>query len=244
MPRKFKRKIYVKDESFDPIYKSVNKDFLIKTRVAPGVLMAAGFLILGSQVVAPLVYFKTHDQTVAKPMEGSVLGVATGFSEFEFSELQKDQTKSDNVNPNTPEFFYITIPKLNIIDAIVEANSTNLSPDDALGHYNGTSMPGENGNAFIFGHSVLSWFYNSHNYKTIFSTLGKLETGDEFYITVNNRKLIYKVESKVLASPDEVKPLAKIKPDYLNESTVVLMTCWPAGTKAQRLMINAVLIND
>jgi len=80
------KKVYIKDESFDPIYRSVNLPFLFKTRMLSGLLMSLGFLVLGTQVVLPLVFFKTQD-TVVKPMEQTVLGVATGFKDFDFSEI-------------------------------------------------------------------------------------------------------------------------------------------------------------
>jgi LPXTG-site transpeptidase (sortase) family protein len=232
----FEPKVYIKDESFDPIYRTVNKKFFFKSRMMPGLLMALGFLILGTQVVLPLIFFKTQDE-ISKPVSSSVLGITSGFSEFEFEELERNYKTTEE---KTDEFFYLTIPKLGIEDALVEINSTNLNPDDALGHYNGTELPGEVGNTFVYGHSVLPWFFNPNNYKTIFSTLNDLETGDKIYVKYNNKSLTYAVESKELLPPTDVNPLGEFKPRYLNESTMVLMTCWPAGTKSKRLLINTV----
>ena len=100
------------------------------------------------------------------------------------------------------------------------------------------------GNAFIYGHSVLPWFFNPKNYKTIFSTLGDLENGDEVLITYNNKQLKYRVEKKVVMAPEDVKPLDEWKPKYLNDSTISLMTCWPAGTKSKRLIVMGTLENQ
>jgi LPXTG-site transpeptidase (sortase) family protein len=236
----FEPKTYIKDESFDPIYSTVNKRFFFKSRVMPGLLMALGFLILGTQVVLPLIFFKTQDE-VSKPFSSTVLGITSGFSEFEFEELEGNYI---TVEKETPEYFYLTVPKLGIEKALVETNSTDLNPDTALGHYNGSGLPGDVGNAFIYGHSVLPWFYNPNNYKTIFSTLNNLTTGDEFYIDFGDQHLTYRVESKQLLYPNEVHPLNEIKPRFLNESTMVLMTCWPAGTKVKRLLVNAVMITN
>lgn len=237
-----KKTVYIKDESFDPIYKSVNLPFVFKTRVLSGLLMSAGFLILGTQVVMPLVFFKTQD-SVAKPVENSVLGVATGFSNFDFTELEGKKTSKKTVNENNvPEFFSISIPKLKIENANVKTNFTGASPEEFLGHYVGSSLPGEKGNSFIYGHSVLPWFFNPKNYKTIFSTLGNLEKGDEVLITYNNKEIKYRVEDKQVLAPEDIKPLENWKPDYLNDSTITLMTCWPAGTKAKRLVVRASLV--
>lgn len=202
--------------------------------------MALGFLILGTQVILPLVFFKTQDR-VSEPIRASVLGLATGFKDFEFKELEKDKTSKSVADSNIPKYFTISIPKLGIKEAVVETNSTNLSPEESLGHYKGTSLPGQTGNVFIYGHSVLPWFFNPKNYRTIFSTLDDLNAGDEFVVNYNNKELKYKVESKNALLPGEVNPLAEYKPRYLNESTVTLMTCYPAGTKAKRLLVYAVL---
>lgn len=236
-----KPKVYVKDESFDPIYKSVNFPFLFKTRILSGSLMAFGFIVLGTQVVLPLISFKTQNE-VAKPMESTVLGVASGFRDYEFKEIKANTTDVSN-EQDVPEYFYISIPKLKIDNAQVKSNFEGSSPDKFIGHYKGSSLPGKSGNSFIFGHSVLPWFFNPKNYKTIFANLGDLKPGDEIYITYNNSRLKYLVDSQIVLKPENVRPLETWRPKYLNESTITLMTCWPAGTKAERLEIRAVLEN-
>jgi LPXTG-site transpeptidase (sortase) family protein len=234
------KKIYVKDKSFDPIYNSVNYQFLFKTRILSGLLMSLGFIILGTQVILPLVYFKTQD-TVVKPMEQTVLGLATGFKDFTFQELENGSGEIPKEEDDIPEYFYITIPKLGIKDALVKSEYDGPSPDNFIGHYKGSALPGKIGDSFIYGHSVLPWFFNPKNYKTIFSTLGDLEKSDKVFIKYNNRELTYTVEDKTVLKPSEVLPLSGWKPAYLNSSTISLMTCWPAGTKTNRLLIRASL---
>ncbi len=236
------KKVYIKDQSFDPIYKAVNPYFYFQSKILSGSLMALGFLILGTQVALPLIFFKTQDN-VPGAMRSSVLGYATGFNDFEYSELKNPQGTVINGGTNIPKYFTLSVPKLGIKDAVIETNSTNLSPESFLGHYKGSALPGQTGNSFIYGHSVLPWFFNPKNYKTIFSTLDNLQAGDEFVINYNNKELKYKVETKTILHPDEVNPLAEYKPRYLNESTMTLMTCYPAGTRARRLLVNGVLEN-
>jgi LPXTG-site transpeptidase (sortase) family protein len=67
--------------------------------------------------------------------------------------------------------------------------------------------------------------------------------GDEFSIIYNNQEYRYVVEYAEEVPPADVQPLAEIKPKYLNESTVVLMTCSPPGTKLKRLLVGGVLVN-
>ncbi len=155
---------YIKDESFDPIYHPVSKRFAVRVFAYPVVFTALGLFFLITQIFLPLIVFTTQD-SVARPVESTVLGLATGFGEFEFSELQN--TRGTTLQANIPDYYYLTIPKLRIEKAWVDTSPPDLSPDDALGHYIGSSLPGEVGNAFIYGHSVLPAFYNPKNYKTL-----------------------------------------------------------------------------
>lgn len=243
----FKPYKYVKDESYDPFYTSVSSSFVVRSRAYPVAFLALGVFVLLTQIVIPLISFKTMDK-IAKPVESSVLGIASGFGDFEFEELDENvgvttyKSLPNMVRDNVPQFFYLSIPKLGIDRALVETNAPTLKPDEALGHYKGSTLPGEVGNAFIYGHSVLPIFYNPKNYKTIFSTLGRLAEGDMFTIEYNNKKMTYIVDERLVLKPEQVNPIADVKPKYLNESTVTLMTCDPPGTKINRLLINATLV--
>ena len=235
---KFEPHTYIKDMSYLPIFKSVNRSFYFKSRLLSMVLVFAGLTVLASQVVIPLVSFETQD-SVSKPASGSVLGLASGYNDFSFPELAK-AGKTQLADANIPEYFYVSIPNLGIDNATVKTNAPDQNPDKYLEHYTGSSVPGLPGNVFVYGHSVLPIFYNPRNYKTIFSTLGDLQTGDKIIVNYNNIEYSYKVESKEITDPNNINPLSEFKPKYLNESTLELMTCWPAGTRSKRLLVKAV----
>ena len=57
-------------------------------------------------------------------------------------------------------------------------------------------------------------------------------------ISYNNNLFTYVVEGRRVMKPYEVNPLAQIKPKYLNESTMILMTCAPSGSKTLRLLVS------
>jgi sortase A len=144
---------------------------------------------------------------------------------------------------STPKIFYITIPRLNIKDAKVETDSTNLSPDHILGHYKGTAYPGELGNSLIYGHSVLPIFYSPKNYKTIFSTLPTLAEGDKFSVSFSGNEFEYKVVTKLTLKPDQVDVFDSNPARLVNKSsTVTLLTCVPPGSKTYRLLVVGELI--
>jgi len=212
-------------------------------------LIFAGLGLFMWQVILPFIYIK-GDKVDTHAVRGSVLGASTGFGDFSFSELTsfgpaKDvvvQERQDSLKrQNVPQYFYLTIDKLGIEKALVETNAKDLNPDDALGHYPGSALPGEVGNSFIFGHSVLPMFYSPKNYKAIFSTIDRLNAGDQILISYNNVDYKFFVEDHQLAKPVDVNPLAEYKPRYLNESTITLMTCYPAGSKAMRYMVRGIL---
>lgn len=263
LPKKFKPKVYIKDESRNPIYNPVSKVFLLRTKGYPVFLMFFGIFIAMWQLVWPLVSFTTYAEQ-SSIAQNSALGIVSGFRKFEFGELEEkflspvsskqlsagvsvtqktDSQVLGEAITNIPKTFYLTVPKLDIEKALVVTNSPDLSPDDHVGHYPGSSLPGEEGNVFLYGHSVLPFFYNPSNYKTIFSTIDKLESGDEFILTYNNKDFKYIVKDKIEKKPEEVNPLAKFSTDKFNTSTAVLMTCSPPGTKLRRLMVTAELVN-
>lgn len=242
---------YIKDESYDPLYKTYSRHFMLEPRLMPTALIFVGLGLFIWQVVLPFVYIKS-DKVDTLAVKGSVLGASVGFGDFTFSELRAFGPAKDTViqdrrespqRQNVPQYFYLTIKKLGIEKALVETNAKDLNPDDALGHYPGSALPGEVGNAFIFGHSVLPIFYSPRNYKAIFSTIDKLNAGDEIVIEYNNVKYKYLVEDYVVAKPADINPLAEHKPRYLNESTITLMTCYPFGSKAMRYMVRGILVN-
>jgi len=238
---------YIRDESFDPMYQTHTSHALIRAWAVPFCLIFLGLAVFVSQVILPFVFIKMN-RTGETAVKESVLGLATGFSDFDFSELSKFGPVKDlpvNVSDtqNIPRYFYLTVPKLGITKALVETNAAHLNPDNALGHYLGSALPGHTGNTFIFGHSVLPVFYSPKNYKAIFSILDRLEAGDEILVDYNNNLYRYLVEGHRIQKPVEVDPLAEVKPRYLNESTITLMSCYPAGSKVARLLVWGVLVN-
>jgi sortase A len=132
--------------------------------------------------------------------------------------------------------YSLSIPKLGITNAFVVVGGEDLT--HTLVHYGGTALPGQNGNGVIFGHSVLPQFFNSKNYRTIFSTLPTLEIGDSLYITFDNVRYQYKVEKMTVTEPDDISVLDQ----QYDDAYISLVTCVPPGTLWQRLNVRARLV--
>lgn len=208
-------------------------------------LVAGGGFLITSQLLLPWLTTPPAQEPLLKPAGPQVLaetGTVVEF-EFEFSELQREHKNIEtSKHKNIPEMFYLTIPKLGIERAEVDTNSESLSPDERLGHYPGSALPGEVGNPFIYGHSVLPMFYDPKNYRTIFSTLDELEEGDRIVVELGKRSFMYLVEKSVVLAPEDVRPLESPTPPFLRESYLTLMTCVPPGVRTNRLLVRAKLV--
>lgn len=131
--------------------------------------------------------------------------------------------------------YELSIPKLNINNAIVKVGNEDLSK--YLVHYLPQSLPGEYGNIVIFGHSTLPQMYNVKDYKTIFTYLPSLEKGDKIILIMNDLEYEYEVYDLVVVNPDQVSVL-----EPRNDAPyITLITCVPPGTYWKRLVVRAKL---
>lgn len=153
------------------------------------------------------------------------------------SSLGKDYNDANNwyeaslQNSNRKITYSLSIPKLEITDAIVSNKDSDLTTH--LVQFNSDSVPGGSGNVVIFGHSTLPQWFNEKNYKTIFSTLYKLESGDKIEVNFENKKYIYVVEKALVVESDDTTVLSQ---DF-SGSFITLITCTPPGTVWKRLII-------
>ena len=112
--------------------------------------------------------------------------------------------------------------------------------DQNLAHFPGTAIPGEVGNAFITGHSVLPQFADPKNYRAIFTKLSDLEVGDDVYVEMpDNSTLHFSVQYSKVVDPRDLSVLLPISATGRN---LTLMTCVPPGTNIKRLVVITSLI--
>jgi LPXTG-site transpeptidase (sortase) family protein len=136
-----------------------------------------------------------------------------------------------------PQEFFLTIPKLDIENAKAKVDSTRF--DTNLSHFPGTALPGEIGNSFITGHSVLPQFADPQNYRAIFTKLADLEIGDDVYVQIAGQRLHFVVQYAKIISPHDTSVLLPISQSGRN---LTLMTCVPPGTNTKRLVVITSLI--
>ena len=141
--------------------------------------------------------------------------------------------------------FSIVIPKIDANSKVIsdvdpfDSKVYQVALTKGVAHSKGTAYPGETGNSFYFAHSSDS-FYNANRYNSVFYLLNKLELGDDFYLVYENEVYKYEVTEKSVVKPDAVDYMKKEN----SEKIATLMTCWPAGTTINRLVIVGKLVEE
>ncbi len=154
--------------------------------------------------------------------------------------ITKDSTNDQGGNIVPADAgFSIIVPKIGGNAPVIE----NIDPyneheyrnalENGVAHANGSVVPGEKGNTFLFAHSSDN-FYTANHYNTVFYLLHKLENGDQFFIVHDNRVYKYIVSGTQEVAPEAVEYLETKSNDT---QTATLMTCWPPGTTSSRLLV-------
>lgn len=135
----------------------------------------------------------------------------------------------------------VIIPKINVNAPIVFPQT--IDNDELLSylekgviHYRDSAEIGKPGTAIILGHSSAYPWYNG-NYGSVFALLEKLEIGDEFVVSYQNKKYYYRVSEKNIVVPLDFKV-----EEQDNKSHLILMSCWPVRTNRLRMVVNSDLI--
>jgi sortase A len=121
------------------------------------------------------------------------------------------------------------IPKIGVNKAIVEGTGT-ADLREGPGHYSGTPLPGEAGNAAIAGHRT--------TYGAPFYSLNELGSGDQITVTTPQGSFRYVVNKSMDVEPSDV---SVIDPTTTNQLT--LTTCTPRYSAARRLIVQAALVS-
>jgi len=173
-------------------------------------------------------YFKSLIDNTASILSGVNYDKATNWIPPTYKQIS---------TPSHISAYSISIPKLQIENAIVSTINTDLSMH--LVHFPGTAIPPDKGTGAIFGHSTLPQLYDSKNYKTIFANVQKLSIGDNILVDSNNTLYTYKIFSMIITEPEDTSYLAQnYDASYLN-----IITCTPPGTTWKRLVIKARLLD-
>lgn len=151
------------------------------------------------------------------------------------SAAETEAPQYEEVSVAVPE---IVIPKIGVDAPIIfpqsrDENILNTALASGVVHYPGSALPGETGNAFIFGHSTGLTVVHNKNYE-IFNRVKELKTGDVIKIRMGSREYLYLIKTL------EVKAADDARIDLVTEKKLLtLSTCRIIGGKESRYVVTA-----
>jgi sortase A len=117
----------------------------------------------------------------------------------------------------------IVIPKIGLVHPIYEGVDLKVV-DHGPGHWPGSAMPGELGNAVFAGHRVT----HSHPFRRIH----ELVPGDEIIFRTELGEFTYQMTRQEIVFPDDTWIV-----DPTDDATVTLFACHPPGSARQRIVV-------
>lgn len=111
--------------------------------------------------------------------------------------------------------------------------------ENGVVRYPGSAKPGNEGNAFIFGHSSnFPWMPGKYN--DVFALLDNVTFGDEVVVYYDQEKYVYKITQKKVIKPGDTTVLKNVD----GKKQISVMTCWPVGTTLNRMIIIWELVEE
>jgi sortase A len=117
----------------------------------------------------------------------------------------------------------IRIPKIGLVHPVYEGVTLTVV-DKGPGHWPGSAVPGQLGNAVFAGHRVT----HSHPFRNV----DKLVAGDEIQFVMPNGTFTYRMTKQQIVNPADtwiVNPT--------QTATLTLFACHPPGSAAKRIVI-------
>lgn len=139
-----------------------------------------------------------------------------------------------DIKPNSQDInamAIMVIPKINLTVAVAEGIDEETLKY-AVGHFEGTAMPGERGNFAVAGH-------RSYTYSEYFNRADELHQGDEIIVRTKKGEFTYIVIEQRVVEPTEISVL-----NPTDDATITLVTCTPIRVATHRLIIKGRLKNS
>lgn len=159
-----------------------------------------------------------------------------------FNPLKTEDGSS--IDPASREFGLV-IPKVGI-NAPVLPGVNPANPGEYLealkkgiAHASTSFFPDEDGTVYLFSHSTnYDWFVKDLN--AVFYLLKNLDTGDLVVVFYKGKRYTYKLTEKRVVAPSEISYLIP----QTGAKRLILQTCWPPGSTAERLLLFADLVEE
>lgn len=184
--------------------------------------LAAGLIVLGIIGIATSIFLRLHSPSPPKIGNAKSVTIQPAPSS---TKIKSSVIASYSVPADNPK--YIAIPAIGISNTpvlklgLLESGAI-ATPDNIYetGWYDGSSLPGQSGAMFIYGH-VSSWTAEG-----IFYNLRKLVPGDTVIITRgDNKTYTYQVVSSIVYPHNNVNMNQVLSPVTSSKPGLNLMTC-------------------
>ncbi len=139
--------------------------------------------------------------------------------------------------------FSLIVPKVGI-NAPVIANVDPGNPGEyatalktGVAHASTSFLPDQDGTVYLFSHSTnYDWFVDDLN--AVFYLLKNLDAGDLVVLYYKEARYTYRITHKRIVKPSEISYLVP----EAGKKSLILQTCWPPGSVAERLLLFADLV--
>ncbi len=141
--------------------------------------------------------------------------------------------------------FGIIIPKIGVNAVVIpnvnpaKLNEYNKALSEGVAHASTSFTPDQKGTVYLFSHSTnYQWFVNKLN--AVFYLVKNLEAGDQIVLFYKGVRYTYVLREKRIVKPSSITYLVP----ETDKKSLILQTCWPPGSVAERLLLFADLINE
>lgn len=192
------------------------------------------FIFLGLSIIGSALFMRysanRQQQAMLEAFEKTIQKVDEdlGNENAQSSEIEASPNAKPPSEDVNAAIGIIKIPKIDLKVAVGEGIDNNTLKY-AVGHFEGTAMPGEKGNFAVAGH-------RSYTYSEYFNRLDELNIGDDITVKTKKGEFTYRVYEKKVVEPTEVSVLDKTK-----DATITLVTCTPIRVATHRLIIKGKL---
>lgn len=149
-----------------------------------------------------------------------------------------------SIDPINTEFSLI-VPKVGINAAVIPAVNPAkpgeylAALEKGIAHASTSFFPDEEGTVYLFSHSTnYDWFVRDLN--AVFYLLKNLSEGDLMVVFYKGQRYTYRLTEKRVVGPNEVSYLVP----QTGKKRLVLQTCWPPGSTAERLLLFADVVEE
>lgn len=184
-------------------------------------------ILIGILIISSAVFMRLSSNRKQKDMITRFEETLRDMGEYDEDNSRKEGSTSGEATKEVNNAIaMMVIPKINVTAAVAEGSDIDTLKS-AVGHFEGTALPGEKGNFAVAGH-------RNYTYSEYFKRADELENGDEIIVRNKKGEFKYKVTGKKIVEPEDVEVL-----DPTEDATLTIVTCTPGATK--RLIVNGKL---